>query len=307
MTPGRQSVPPDPREEVLLSVLSSMPVAIAWADPGSGRIAFVNRKFSQVFGYVLEELSTVAQWIEDCYADPLQAEETRSFWGNGFLDNSGVLREMEGAELDIRCKDGSIKTVLSGKIMLPERAGALATFLDITPRKQKESQMRRQALEDPLTGLLNRRAFSEQLQDSLQLTDPAADTRVALLLIDLDGFKEVNDRLGHDMGDQLLVKIAERLRHAVRGNDVLCRIGGDEFGVILDLVSQAGTAQMVAERILYGLGRKPYTLGGHKVEITGSIGIAFSDGDTCNEVDFFRKADQALYRAKNSGKNRWSC
>lgn len=290
----------------MLTVLGSMPVAVAWADPESGRIAFVNRKFTQLFGYTLGELGTVAQWIENSYADPVQAQETRSFWGRGFQGGGDTLPEMEGTELDIRCKDGSIKTVLSGKIMLPERVGALATFLDITPRKEKESQIRRQALEDPLTGLLNRRAFSEQLQDSLRMPVDEGAGRVALLLLDLDGFKEVNDSLGHDKGDQLLIKIAERLRQAVRGQDVLCRIGGDEFGVILGPVSQEQTVELVADRILYGLGRKPYALGEHMVEVTGSIGIAFSDDDTRMEVDFFRKADQALYRAKNGGKNCWS-
>lgn len=306
MTPGRQSVPTDSREDLLHTVLASMPVAVAWADPETGRIAFVNRKFTQLFGYVLEDLGTVVQWIEQCYADPLQAQATRTFWGAGFQAGSEVSREMSDIELDIRCKDGAIKTVLSGKIMLPQRAGALATFLDITPRKVKESQIRRQALEDPLTGLLNRRAFSEQLQESLRVSIDDTETRVALLLIDLDGFKEVNDKLGHDKGDQLLVKIAERLRQAVREQDVLCRIGGDEFGVILGQVSNEQIVQVVAERILYGIGRKPYSLEGHSVALTGSIGIAFADGETCSEVELFRKADQALYRAKNSGKNGWS-
>ncbi len=208
-------------------------------------------------------------------------------------------------ELDIRCKDGRIKTVLSGKIMLPNQSGALATFLDITPRKEKENLIQRQALEDALTGLLNRRAFTQRMEQCLR---ECAETGggMALLLIDLDGFKQVNDTFGHDQGDALLLKVAERLKIAVRDGDSLCRIGGDEFGVVLHKVDNEAMASHVADRILYGLTSRPYELGKTLMNIGASLGLALYGEDGTSEIDLFKHADQALYRAKNSGKGRWS-
>lgn len=194
--------------------------------------------------------------------------------------------------------------MLSGKILLPHNSGALATFLDITPRKEREGLISKQALEDPLTGLLNRRAFTQILDRNLRNCQELGGT-MALMLIDLDTFKPINDTYGHAQSDALLVKVAERLRHAVRENDALCRIGGDEFGVVLHSVNSIDTAVVVAERILYGLNRRPYELAGNSVHIGASIGIALYPDDAQSERGLFKHADDALYRAKNSGKDRW--
>ncbi len=286
-------------------VLARMPVGVAWAN-GSGRIQYVNRKFTHMFGYELRDLSTVHAWIENCYADPEQARSIDDFWAHTLEGaEKGESTEIDEVELDIRCKDGRIKTVLSGKIVLPNHTGALATFLDITPRKEKENIIRRQALEDPLTGLLNRRAFAQRMEQRLVECEEGGEGGMAMLLIDLDGFKQVNDTFGHDQGDVLLQKVAERLKQAVRDKDALCRIGGDEFGVVLHSVNNEATASHVAERILYGLTRKPYELGQTALSIGASIGIAIYPEDGKGEIELFKHADQALYRAKNSGKGRW--
>jgi diguanylate cyclase (GGDEF)-like protein/PAS domain S-box-containing protein len=285
-------------------VLARMPVGVSWANK-DGRILYVNRKFTTMFGYELQDLSTVHTWIEQCYANPEQAKSVDDFWEHTRDGpDAGHSTEMEEVELDIRCKDGRIKTVLSGKIMLPNQSGALATFLDITPRKEKENLIRRQAMEDPLTGLLNRRAFTQRMEQRLQECEESGGG-MALLLIDLDGFKTVNDTFGHDQGDVLLQKVAERLKFAVRDGDTLCRIGGDEFGVVLHSVGNEATASHVAERILYGLTRKPYELGQTALAVGASIGIALYPEDGKSDIELFKHADQALYRAKNSGKGRW--
>ena len=293
-------------ESDIQDVLARMPVGVAWASAKDGRILYVNRKFTTMFGYDLGDLSTVHCWIEDCYANPEQARSIDAFWAHT-LDGSatGQSTEIDEVELDILCKDGRIKTVLSGKIMLPNQTGALATFLDITPRKEKENLIRRQALEDPLTGLLNRRAFSQRIEQRLEECEDN-DGGMALLLIDLDGFKTVNDTFGHDQGDVLLQKVAERLKLAVRDGDTLCRIGGDEFGVVLHSVGNEATASHVAERILYGLTRRPYELGQTDLDVGASIGIAIYPEDGKGEIELFKHADQALYRAKHSGRGRWS-
>jgi diguanylate cyclase (GGDEF)-like protein/PAS domain S-box-containing protein len=288
-------------------VLARMPVGVAWADANDGRILYVNRKFTTMFGYELADLKTVHDWIERCYANPEQGKSVDEFWALTRDGAAGESSEMDEIELEIRCKNGAIKTVLSGKIMLPNQSGALSTFLDITPRKEKENLIRRQALEDPLTGLLNRRAFTQRMEERLRECEEAAESGgMALLLIDLDGFKQVNDTFGHPQGDVLLQKVAERLKQAVRDNDTLCRIGGDEFGVVLHSVNNEATASHVAERILYGLTRRPYELGQTDLDVGASIGIAIYPEDGVNEIDLFRCADQALYRAKYSGKGRWS-
>lgn len=296
----------DANEGDIQDVLARMPVGVAWASAKDGRILYVNRKFTSMFGYELSDLSTVHYWIENCYANPEQARTIDDFWAHT-LDGStrGEPTEIDEVELEIRCKDGRIKTVLSGKIMLPNQTGALATFLDITPRKEKENLIRRQALEDPLTGLLNRRAFSQRLEQRLAECEEDGGG-MALLLIDLDGFKSVNDTFGHDQGDVLLQKVAERLKVAVRDGDTLCRIGGDEFGVVLHKVGNEATASYVAERILYGLTREPYEMGQTSLDVGASIGIAIYPEDRKSELEMFKFADQALYRAKHSGRGRWS-
>lgn len=295
----------DSNQDDMQDVLTRMPVAVAWADSRSDRIQFVNRKFTSMFGYALSDLTTVHDWITKCYVDPVQAHSIEAFWErNKGSTQPGATSEIDDVELDIICKNGSIKTVLSGKIMLPNQSGALATFLDITPRKEKEDLIRRHALEDPLTGLLNRRAFNERMETRLAEC-LGSGMGTALLLIDLDGFKQVNDNLGHDQGDTLLVQVAARLRQAVREQDVLCRIGGDEFSVILHNTSNEATAGHVAERILHGLTGKPYQLAKTALEVGASIGIALFPEDGATEVALFKHADQALYRAKNSGKGRW--
>lgn len=135
----------------LEDVLSRMPVAVAWAHY-DGRFRFINRKFSRMFGYTLEDLSTVQDWINKCYAIADQVTIIDNFWQTQRSPSSKPA-EIEDTELEIVCKDGSTKTVLSGRIVLPNLGGAISTFQDITPRKENEKIIRKQAMEDTLTGL----------------------------------------------------------------------------------------------------------------------------------------------------------
>lgn len=283
----------------LEDVLTSMPVGVSWARVTDGRIQFVNRKFTAMFGYTLDELSTVNEWIRACYAVPEQADKISRFWLAPHEAGAGL----EEVELAIRCKDGQVKTVLSSKIMLPDEEWALSTFVDITPRKEEEKLIKQQAMEDPLTGLLNRRAFSQMLEARLGRHDERRP--LALLLLDFDGFKQVNDSLGHDKGDLLLRQAAERLRQAMRGGDCLCRIGGDEFAVLVDTAGQAGATERVAERIIREISR-PFHLQNIVVALSVSVGVAFHPQDARDEKSLFKVADRALYRAKRDGRGRWS-
>jgi diguanylate cyclase (GGDEF)-like protein/PAS domain S-box-containing protein len=281
-------------------VLARMPVAVAWATY-DGRIRFVNRKFHRMFGYTLDDLTTVQDWIKKCYAIADQVTIIDNFWQTQRSPSSKPA-EIEDVELEIVCKDGSSKSVLGGRIVLPNLGGAISTYQDITPRKENERIIRKQAMEDQLTGLLNRRAFSHSMELAMRSCRDGSD--MALMMVDLDGFKRVNDTLGHDCGDLLLMQVTERLKLAVREQDVLCRIGGDEFCVVVNRINNEETAKVIADRILFSLAQ-PYTLNGREVSIGASIGIAMYPEDGRSEKELFKYADEALYRAKQDGKGRW--
>ena len=162
----------------------------------------------------------------------------------------------------------------------------------------------RQARHDTLTGLPNRTALAELLRAALDQRGPG-DGDVAVLFIDLDGFKLVNDSLGHPAGDELLIRVAERIEAAIRGRDVVARLGGDEFVVILRDVDGIATATAAAERIVDQLGR-PFRIGGNNTAISASIGIALASADALSVDDLLRKADMAMYEAKAGGRCQYS-
>lgn len=180
-------------------------------------------------------------------------------------------------------------------------AGAVATFTDITERKLLEAQLRYQAYTDELTGLANRVQLVERLQAALR--GQPDDASVAVLYLDLDGFKAVNDRHGHEAGDVLLGAVGQRLRALVRPGDLVGRLGGDEFMVLLDGVEDAATAVDVGERIRAGM-EEPFIVAGQSVRIGASIGVALSGPGGESASAILRAADQALYHAKHGGRNR---
>ena len=168
-------------------------------------------------------------------------------------------------------------------------------------RQQVADQLTHQAFFDRLTDLPNRALFEDRLSQALARARRRSDA-VAVLFLDLDGFKAVNDRFGHDIGDHLLVKVAERLRTCVRSEDTVARFGGDEFVLLLEEENGAETNQ-VAKRILAQL-RRPFPLAGQDVVIIPSIGIAFNRSPDEEPRDLLRAADQAMYAAKRQGGNR---
>lgn len=159
-----------------------------------------------------------------------------------------------------------------------------------------------QAHHDSLTGLASRGLFLDQLTQQLRLTGPAAE-QVALLFLDLDRFKAINDTLGHAAGDTLLMNTAQRLKSQLRDTDVAARIGGDEFAILLNRVSTPDDAVRVAERILHALDQ-PLLIAGQRLHINASIGIAMSTPDTLDPTELIRRSDIAMYQAKRNGRGR---
>ncbi len=172
---------------------------------------------------------------------------------------------------------------------------------DISDRKQAEHQLLHDALHDALTGLPNRALFINRLEMALQRCRRTPRSRFAVLFLDLDRFKVINDSLGHRLGDELLVALADRLRSTVRVIDTVARLGGDEFGFLLEGLVDVRQASRNAERILAELTR-PFQLSGHEVFTSGSIGIAIGDGDCATPEQILRDADIAMYRAKAQGR-----
>ena len=183
-------------------------------------------------------------------------------------------------------------------------AGALASTVDITPIKEAEAALERQATHDPLTGLPNRRLLVERLSGALRRLARRPGTMIALLFLDLDGFKRVNDKIGHDAGDELLKVVADRLVDAVREDDAVARFGGDEFVIVLEGVADRQDAATVAAKIIRAVGA-PAELTNGKVTVGISVGIATCVNHRYDPDVLLRDADLAMYRAKKSGHSRY--
>ena len=211
-------------------------------------------------------------------------------------------------EFRMRHRDGSWRWVIARGLTtrdvdgIPIRmAGSLS---DSTDRHVAVERLEHEALHDTLTGLPNRTLFADRVEQTLQRAAREASAGCALLFLDLDGFKEINDTLSHAVGDQLLVAFAERIAKALRPGDTVARLGGDEFTVLLEELVQPAEATVIAERILRSL-REPFSLDGNEILVGASIGISLSAGGL-SPADLISSADLAMYDAKRQGRGRWA-
>lgn len=175
-------------------------------------------------------------------------------------------------------------------------------FRDVTERALAEEQVWHNAHHDLLTGLPNRRLFLDRLEQEFKHARRSS-LPISLLFMDLDGFKDVNDTLGHEAGDRLLTEVAERLANCVREEDTVARLGGDEFTVILTGAQQRRDVQLVAQTIIDSLAR-PFDLAQQPVRISVSVGISRYPQNADEPLALLQAADQAMYNAKNAGSNR---
>ena len=209
------------------------------------------------------------------------------------------------AEYRVEHNDGSsrfVESIVSNLLEDSSVEGLVLNTRDVTERKTLEEELARQAFHDSLTGLSNRAVFRDRLEHALDLS-ARYERSLAVLLLDLDGFKTVNDSLGHDVGDQLLVAVGARIEKSARSSDTVARLGGDEFVVLLEEDVDEEQALAVATRMLNVLAA-PFEVGDREVFIGASIGIALSDGGPVEADDLIRNADTAMYAAKAAGRGR---
>jgi diguanylate cyclase (GGDEF)-like protein/PAS domain S-box-containing protein len=272
---------------------SSDIVAVLEAD---GTLRYISPSVERVLGYRPEDL--VGKSAFD-YIHPESNELVASSFAKT-LEISGVRPPMEFL---VRAGDDSwhdMEVICNNRFSDSDVQGMIVNARDITGRKRAEEQLRYQALHDLLTDLPNRQLFVDRLQQALMRTRRRPERRVAVLFMDLYNFKLVNDSVGHDTGDKLLVGVAERLRSLLRPEDMLARFGGDEFTVLIEDIEDPAVAMRVAERIVEGF-REHFVLNGQEFFAAASIGIAYGSASTTSPEKVLRNADAAMYRAKERG------
>ena len=213
-----------------------------------------------------------------------------------------LLRAAAGTKVEYRLQDGDGHCVWVESVLQPSGdGGAVLSTRVVDDRKRLEAELWRRATHDPLTGLANRELARVQLEQAL--SDRLAED-VGLLFCDLDEFKAINDRLGHEAGDELLCQVAARLRACTRPNDLVARLGGDEFVVLLDGVGGLDEVGLAGRRVLEAL-EAPFNLGGERVRASASIGgVSGHRRGSDTAVDLLRDADAAMYQAKAGGRRR---
>jgi len=278
-------------EERFRALAERAPVGIFSSEVGL-RINYVNDWLSELLGTPAEQLLGTS-WMDRVRAEDLDAV------------TMGLQETLAGTPLDLPCRfetaSGEVRWVNMRAIGV-HQPGKPATFLgtieDVTERRQFEELLAWQATHDPLTGLPNRAELTAEI--SAAIATEAETT--AVLFFDLDGFKEVNDTMGHAAGDALLIAVADRLRDAVRGTDIVFRLAGDEFVILAHNVRDDAEAMAVAERLRKAVAR-PVTIGDAPVRIGCSVGVVRADTTTSAD-EMLRDADVAMYEAKRTGKGR---
>lgn len=279
------------------ALLANAADVITVFDP-DGHASYVSPAFERVLGYTSADIFRLREDL--VHADDLERMH------ESFADALASPGEVAWTEARICDSAGDWHWFEIGTQNLvhdPAVGGMVANMRDVTERRLFEQQLEYQARTDTLTQLPNRRAFLERLE--IALRQAAEDQRsVAVLFLDVDRFKLVNDSLGHEVGDRLLIEVARRLRDTLRPSDTVARFGGDEFTVLLEDVRSSRDAVAVAERIDRAV-RAPILVGGRELVCTSSVGIAVAlDGDS-EPNDLLREADLAMYMAKENGRSRF--
>lgn len=288
--------------ETLHGILDALPVAASWALMPGAVIQFTNKAFDRLFGYPPGTFETADRFVDTVYVHARQRAYARRRWKHFALQQSTGITEVPDMDLEVRRFDGSLRMVRHRGVILYDLRVAIALFEDVTEQRQLQTMLSTMAWHDPLTGLANRRSLDERWRRATGR--PGRQGSIGFLMIDLDGFKSVNDTYGHDTGDQLLRTVASRLRNLARTNDVVCRLGGDEFGILVPDLKKPQQIEALCQRVLDAL-TEPVSVDGIEVKIGASMGACLYPEQAANLREMLMRADQALYQAKLSGKGCW--
>lgn len=281
---------------MLQSILDAIPNPIFYKDI-DGVYLGCNKSLEKCVGLSRDEIigKTVYEIAPHEWADQCSLTDK-------FLIETG---ECSPYEASVQYADGENKNVIFSKALFSESDqiinGVVGTIIDITDRKKAEEKVKKLAYYDVLTGLPNRQLLKDRLDQHVARTKRCAEN-LGVLFVDLDRFKNVNDTLGHSLGDRLLQEVSERLKHCLRESDTVARLGGDEFVIILPSVKHEQYIADVADKLLDVLS-KPVDISGHDIYTSLSIGVAVYPYDGTTSDDLLKNADTAMYQAKEHGRN----
>jgi diguanylate cyclase (GGDEF)-like protein/PAS domain S-box-containing protein len=287
----------DESEKRIEAIANHVPDFVSFIDMNE-RYAFVNEAYAQRFDLPVQQI--VGLTVRELWGTPAYVA-SKPYLEQAYLGTPVTfsLEGMDGAEyMEVTYRpawnDG--KDTVQGLYMFAR---------NVTSERQKLRSLEAQTLTDHLTGLLNRKGFDRRMTEAMARAS-ANQVNAALLLVDVDDFKAINDTYGHAVGDQLLAAFGERLSACVRNGDAVARIGGDEFGIVLEDAFNTATLVRIAQAIVHSA-RRAHFIDGHTIVSTVSVGMAIhspDDGQTANEL--FMRADMALYEAKRGGKARYT-
>ena len=279
----------------LSDILNLLPIGVQIDDPGH-RTIYVNDSFTQMLGYTLTDIADLEDWFRLAYPDPDHREWARREWTRHLAQAEATSSEIAVLERVITCKNGERK-VMEFHV---RRLGDHFIYLniDVSERHRLAAEQRRLANTDALTGVANRRLFFERGTALLS----AEQEPLAVLIFDLDHFKTINDGHGHAAGDEVLVEVANRCRAVLDGVQLLARLGGEEFGVLLPACNEVAAAA-VAERLRTAVSGNPITIAAASIVMTISIGGTCGMPDDLGIDTLMIRADRALYAAKRAGRN----
>jgi diguanylate cyclase (GGDEF)-like protein/PAS domain S-box-containing protein len=270
----------------------------------TGQTVF-NERWAEIVGYTLKELepTSIQTWKDLCHPDDLT--ESNNLLQSHFEGKTDYYKY----EARMRHKNGDWVWVADrGKVLAWDSDGKpvrmAGTHLDITERKNAEEKIRHMATHDSLTGLPSLILTKDRIAKAMEMAKRKKNI-VAILFVDLDGFKSINDNFGHDAGDFLLKEVAKRLGYCVREVDTVGRIGGDEFLLVLTELQSKENSSLIAEKIIHTIGQ-PVLFNGKELKVGVSIGIAISPDHSVDSEHLIKLADEAMYTIKNSCKNNFA-
>ncbi|WP_273846988.1 sensor domain-containing diguanylate cyclase [Rubrobacter calidifluminis] len=273
-------------DDLLSRLVQDAPDVVLLLD-GDGRVRYANPAAGEMFGCEPAEL--VGDRLPEAmqrYGPRRRSPHRQDAWVENFR---------------LRGRGSSCRYL---EALSVELEGYRAYYLrDITERRLREDELIRQALHDPLTGLANRALFLDRLERACARSSRSGEP-FAVVFLDLDGMKRINDLMGHEAGDRLLVAVGGRLRSCLRPSDTAARLGGDEFALLLEDIGE-GSVEPVVERVLGAL-REPVEVGGYRMRVTASAGVVVESGGGRGAGALLRAADGAMYRAKSAGRDGYS-